>query len=78
MVKDGVEASEQMRTQQNEKFVRMSKVVTAPSVVDSTQHPIHLPTLIKAVLSDFTPVMALFEGLFQSPSTQYTRGAALP
>lgn len=56
----------------------MSQASKATPAVVLFYHPIYQPTLTKAVLSDFTPVMALFEGLFQSPPAQYPCGAALP
>jgi hypothetical protein len=49
-----------------------------PPAAVSVQHPIYQPTMTMDALSDFTPVMALFEGLFQSPPAQYPCGAALP
>jgi hypothetical protein len=48
-----------------------------PPAAVSVQHPIYQPTMTMDALSDFTPVMALFEGMFQSPLAQYPCGAAM-
>ena len=56
----------------------LAKVCLALSSAFSVLHPTHQPTLTKAALNDFTPVMTLFEGLFQSPPAHCTCGAALP
>jgi hypothetical protein len=55
----------------------MSTASIATPAVVLFHLPIYKPTMTKAVLSDFTSVMALFEGMFQSPPTQYLCGAAL-
>jgi hypothetical protein len=53
-----------------------SKPVTAPPAAETSQHPIHQPTLTKALLNDLTPARPLFEGLGPDAGHGFTCGAA--
>mgnify|MGYP001765748960 CR=1 FL=1 len=48
----------------------------SPATRREQQHPIHQPTLTKALLSDFTPARPLFEGLGRDAGPGLPCGAA--